>query len=73
MKKVCSNHLIAGFSSENFLETVKSFIYNDKAYQSLSIIKGTPAYLKVFFFDVLAMVKQLWLPPFFMALISADL
>ena len=35
--------------------------------------KGTPAYWKRFLFEVLAMVKQLGLPTFFMTLSCADL
>ena len=36
-------------------------------------IEGIPAYWKKFFFEVLAMVKQLGLPTFFMTLSCADL
>ena len=39
----------------------------------MNYIKGTPAYWKKFLFDVLAMVKQLGIPTFFMTLSSADL
>ena len=39
----------------------------------MNCIKGTPAYWKKFLFDVLAMVKQLGIPTFFMTLSSADL
>ena len=35
-------------------------------------IKGTPAYWKMFLFEVLAMVKQLGLPTYFMTLSCAD-
>ena len=46
IKKVYSCHLTAGMLSQNFNETVKSFITNDKAYQFMSTIKGTLAYWK---------------------------
>ena len=36
-------------------------------------IKGTPAYWKRFLYKVLAMVKQLGIPTFFMTLSCADL
>ena len=36
-------------------------------------IKGTPAYWKAFLYDVLAMVKQLGLPTYFLTLSCADL
>ena len=39
----------------------------------MNTIKGTPAYWKRFLFEVLAMVKQLGLPTFFMTLTCADL
>ena len=39
----------------------------------MNSIKGTPAYWKKFLFDVLAMVKELGVPTFFMRLPSADL
>ena len=73
MKKVRSNTLTAGMLSQNFKETVKSFVANDKAYSFMSDIKGTPAYWKKFLFEVLAMVKQLGLPTYFMTLSCADL
>ena len=39
----------------------------------MNTIKGTPAYWKRFLFEVLAMVKQLGLPTFFMTFSCADL
>ena len=59
--------------SRNFKETVKSFIANDEAYSFMNTIKGTPAYWKKFLLEVLAMVRQLGLPMFFMTLSCADL
>ena len=73
MKKVCTNQLTAGMLSNNFTDTVNSFIANDRGYGFMSPIKGTPAYWKKFLSDVLAMVKQLGLPTFFMTLSCADL
>ena len=44
MKKVCSSHLTAGMLSQNFSETVKSFIVNNKkAYHVINTIKSTPS------------------------------
>ena len=48
MKKVCSGNLTAGLLSQNFSESVKSFIVKDEAYHFMSTIKGTPAYWKKF-------------------------
>ena len=39
----------------------------------MNSVKGNPAYWKKFLFEVLAMVKQLGLPTFFMTLSCADL
>ena len=59
--------------SSNFAETVTSFLTTDDAYQFMDNIKDTPAYWKKFLFEVLAIVKQLGLPTFFMTLSCADL
>ena len=73
LKKVCGGHLTAQMLSNNFSETVKSFISKDEAFQFMGNIKGTPAYWKRFLLEVLSMVKQLGLPTFFMTLSCADL
>ena len=73
MQKVKTNKLTAGMLSHNFNDTVKSFVANDEAYSFMSTIKGTPAYWKKFLFEVLAMVKQLGSPTYFMTLSCADL
>ena len=59
--------------SRNFKESVKSLVAKDEDYNFMNTIKGTPAYWKRFLFEVLAMVKQLGLPTFFMTLSCADL
>ena len=73
MRKVTSNPLTAGMLSSNFNEKVKEFIASDQAFTFMNSIQGTPAYWKKFLLDVLAMVKQLGAPTFFMTLSSADL
>ena len=65
MQKVKTNHLTAGMLSRNFKESVKSFVANDEAFNFMNTIEGTPAYWKIFLFEVLAMVKQLGLPTFY--------
>ena len=59
--------------SSNINEKIKEFITSDQAFTFMNSIKGTPAYWKKLLFDVLAMVKQLGVPTFFMTLSSADL
>ncbi|XP_066926174.1 uncharacterized protein [Clytia hemisphaerica] len=73
MKKVAGSNLSAGVLSQNFKETVKQFIANDKAFAFMSTVKGSPSYWKKFQQEVLAMVKQLGPPTFFFTLSCADL
>ena len=59
--------------SQNFSDTVKSFIANDEAYHFVNTIKRTPAYWKRFLYKVPATVKQLGISTFFLTLSCADL
>ena len=73
MKKVSGEALTANMFQENFKETVKSFLAEENAYTFMNSIKGSPAYWKSMLSDVLAMVKQLGIPSFFLTLSCADL
>ena len=73
MRKVTSSQLTVGMLSSNFNKKVKEFIASDQAFTFMNSIKGTIAYWKKFLCYVLAMVKQLGVPAFFMTLSSADL
>jgi len=73
MQKVSGQNFTAGMFTNNFRETVKSFVVNDEAYSFMNNVKGSPAYWKHMLSDVLAMVKQLGLPSFFLTLSCADL
>ena len=73
MKKIASDSLNAAKLSKNFKATIQQLIAQDKAYSFMPCIKGTLAYWKNFLFEVLAMVKQLGIPIFFMTLSCADL
>ena len=64
--------ITAGVLSQNFSDTVKSFIANGEAYQFVNTIKSTPAYWKRFLDKVLAMVKQGGISTFLMTLSCAD-
>ena len=68
-----SNQSTAGMFSSNFKDTVNSYIAKEDGYLFMNTIKGTPSYWKRFLFEVLAMVKQLGLPTFFLTLSCADL
>ena len=72
MRKVVSYNLTEGMLCNNFKKKVKDFIASNQGFTFMSTIKETPAYWKKFLFDVLAMVKQLGCPAFFMTLLSAD-
>ena len=73
MKKVISNNLTVGMLSKNFKQKVKELIAKDKAFTFMSSTKGTPTYWKKFLHQVLAMVKQLGTPTFFLTLSCTDL
>ena len=73
LKKVTCANLTAGMLGENFSETVKNCVASDNAYKFMNQIKGTPAYWQHMLSDVLAMVKQLGIPTYFMTLSCADL
>ena len=73
MQKVKSSRLNAGMLSKNFKDRVKQFIASDDAFSFMNSIKGTPAYWEKILQEVLAMVKQLGLPTFFLTLSCADL
>ena len=68
MKKIAPDSLNEGKLSKIFKETIQQFIAQDKVYSFMSSIKGTPAYWKKKLFEVLAMIKQLGIPTFFMTL-----
>lgn len=54
-------------------ERLQSHIRSDNAYRCLSTIRGSPEYWRRTLLDVLAMVRQLGIPTWFMTLTSADL
>ena len=73
MGKVSAPTLRTGsLNNVNILDTLNQYFENDQAYAFMNFIKGTPAYCKKFMSEVLAMVKQLGVPIFFLTLSSAD-
>ena len=71
--KMVSGNLTAGMLSRNFKQTVQSLISSDQCFLFMNCIKGTPAYWKRFQSEVLAMIRQLGCPTFFLTLSCADL
>ena len=57
----------------NYKESVDNLVRSDQGFLFMSKIRGTPAYWKRFQSEVLAIVKQLGCPSFFLTLSCADL
>ena len=55
------------------VQALQNLICQDQAYVLLRQISGTLAYWRQFMYEVVAMVKQLGIPTWFMTLSSADL
>ena len=73
MHKIIPGTPTAGVVKSNFKETIESFVAIDNAFSFMTSVKGTPPYWKQFLYDVLAMVKQLGIPTYFLTLSCADL
>ena len=73
MHKIKSGTLTAGSVKSNFKESVERFVASDNTFSFMSSVKGTPAYWKQLLYDVLAMVKQLGVPTYFLTLSRPDL
>ena len=73
MTKIKPVTLTAGMVTNTLKGTIEKFVASDNAFSFLSSVKGTPAYWKRFSYDVLAMVKQLGIPTYFLTLSYADL
>ena len=72
MRKVSCSTLTARMLSKRFKETVNQFIARDNKHKVMNAIKGTLAYWEKFLHEVLAMMKQLGIPTFFLTLSCAD-
>ena len=55
------------------MQNLQNLIFQDQAYLFLRQIPGTPPYWQKFMYEVIAMVKQLGIPTWFMTLSCADL
>ena len=73
MYKVKPGKSTAGTIKGNFKGTIERLVANDNTFSSMSSVKGTTAYWKQLLYDVLAMVKQLGIPKYFLTLFCADL
>ena len=55
------------------VDRIKSFVRDDHAFRCLTTVRGSPAYWKRASLDLLAMIRQLGIPTWFMTLSAADL
>lgn len=72
LTKVHGQSLTASHLRSN-AQSLKNLICQDQAYLFLRQIPGTPPYWQKFMYEVVAMVKQLGIPSWFMTLSCADL
>ena len=72
MKKICGQQMTAA-SIRTDKQSLQNLICKDQAYLFIRQIPGSPPYWQKFMFEVVAMVKQLGIPTWFMTLSCADL
>ena len=72
LSKVHGQCLTASHLRSN-AQTLQNRVFQDQAYLFLRQIPGTPPYWQTFMYEVVAMVKQLGIPTWFMTLSCADL
>lgn len=72
LTKVHEQSLTASHLKSN-VQSLKNHLFQDQAYLFLRQIPGTPPYWQKFMYEVVAMVKQLGIPTWFMTLSCADL
>ena len=72
LKKVHGQHVTASQVKSN-IQILQNLISQDQAYLFLRQIPGSPPYWQKFMYEVVAMVKQLGIPTWFMTLSCADL
>ena len=52
---------------------ISDYVRNDKAYRFMKNVRGSPAYYQRTFYDLLAMIRQLGTPTWFLTLSPADM
>ena len=72
LKKIQGQPIIAS-QMKSDVNKLKGMVCQDQAYLLLRQIPGTPPYWQKFMYEVIAMVKQLGIPTWFMSLSCADL
>ena len=72
LKKV-QHHSVTAAQLRSSSQNLQNLISQDQAYLFLRQIPGTPPYWQKFMYEIVAMVKQLGIPTWFMTLSCADL
>ncbi len=54
-------------------DLLNTFVRKDKAYRFMKNVRGSPAYYQRTFYDLLAMIRQLGTPTWFLTLSAADM
>ena len=73
LRKVHGQRLTASEVRGINSDTIKNLIFSDQAYTFMKNIPGSPSYWKKFMHDVIAMIKQLGPPTWWMTFSCADL
>jgi hypothetical protein len=73
LKKMQGQPVTASQMKSDVNKLKKSMVCQDQAYLFLRQVPGTPPYWQKFMYEVIAMVKQLGIPTWFMMLSCADL
>ena len=73
MHKIRPGMLTAEIVKNNLKGIIERFVGSDNAFSFMTSVKGTPSYWKQILYDVLAMIKQLGIPTYFLILSCADL
>ena len=58
---------------QNYKESIRNIVRSDQVFYFMNSVKGSAVYWKKFQLEVLAMIKQLSCPSFFLTLPCADL
>ena len=73
MHKAKEGTRTARTDKSNFKGAIEKFIASDNSYSCMSSVKRTLVYWKEFLYDILAMVKKLWISLYFLTLSCSHL
>ena len=73
MHEVKLGALTAGLVKNNFERKIEKFVSSNNTFSFMGSFKGRPRHWNQILYSVLAIVKQLGIPTYFLALSCADL